>query len=560
MDILQQTALPPLAVFYEYYPFYSSNAHLALPLILPTKAGLSFTRHMKNKTFYSFLHLNSTKPLAALALVCSLQACQSGLPIEKRGPLVAASAADTNALQNSFAKILSSAIKAEPELRDFLKQESIKQFDGDYDVLYQMVKDKQVNKSGSFHDILARYATASDLAAIEQGSPLLTIFIPDLPGGFTPTTWAASSQIPIVAICLRGDNKVPFYNVDGTQGVFQPGEVPVVPTLVVKQNERVVATSSLQRENSQELYFFRNDTFTYKFGDKAFDGIHPEAAHRPTSISRVGHGSTFDLKVLQAYNENGADPNVRWQRDYVYYGINATTTSGPLDRNYREYVKSMKFSASAFGLMSDQSEDPKTQTSSFPVMQGIPWTDGRFELRVSVFLNAKNGLGSEYRRMVSVNPGDLFDVKYTINTFRVTSTSITPKLYISNIDIVPWDLNSYGTAWKFEFYEQDASGSEQYSTSNSSTYAANFEVNIPTGNIIKVGGKFGASASTTSSSTYTITRNLGDDFLGESVLTFDRPILVSGSYIDDNLTTSEITTGGNDPRVSVSVEPMRFQY
>lgn len=50
----------------------------------------------------------------------------------------------TQKAQIKFAKILSKAVSANVDLRRFLKEEAMRQFDNDYDVFYPLVKDKIV--------------------------------------------------------------------------------------------------------------------------------------------------------------------------------------------------------------------------------------------------------------------------------------------------------------------------------------------------------------------------------------------------------------------------------
>lgn len=56
---------------------------------------------------------------------------------------------------SDFAVILSKAINQEPELREFIRNEALKQFDKDHDVFYPFVKDAMVAGDKTFRDILA---------------------------------------------------------------------------------------------------------------------------------------------------------------------------------------------------------------------------------------------------------------------------------------------------------------------------------------------------------------------------------------------------------------------
>ena len=71
--------------------------------------------------------------------------------------------------QSKFARILSKAVSGSVEVRRFLKDEALKQFDNDYDVFYPYVKDKVVQGSQTFRDILLSYCDSDkELEQVEQ--------------------------------------------------------------------------------------------------------------------------------------------------------------------------------------------------------------------------------------------------------------------------------------------------------------------------------------------------------------------------------------------------------
>ncbi|GAA4499930.1 hypothetical protein GCM10023172_19330 [Hymenobacter ginsengisoli] len=521
------------------------------------------------------LSVNAARTAIVLTCICALPSCQKEGNILAPSKGIELSANETNTLQKDFANILAKAIQAEPGIRQLLKDEALKQFDNDDDVLYSIVKDKIIGKDESFRDALIKYSSAEKLSYIEAKMPLLTIFVPTLPSGFSPKMWDANKQIPVIAVSLRVDNNVPYYGQNGEQGIIKPGQTPAFPILVVKQNERVIAELSggnAEKENVS-LQFYNEAGIIFKFIDKSFDNVHTtlSSTKAEPGAGRSRHASVSEIDQINtdAYLFNGPDPNVQWQRDWIYYQIsddltasrpyvyptgNPPTNRGSFDRNYIESIRSMKFSADAFYKMSDQTEDPgiKTQTTT----PGSPWTEGRFEIRISLLTNAKNSVGSEYKRIISVNPADIYDVNYNYSGYGFyTFSSITPKELRPNVDLLPWDLYNYGSVWKFVFYETDVSGTTAYNTSNSSTYGANFDVSA--GITTKTSAKFGASFSTTSTASYTLTTSLGDDFLGESVLSFDRPVVKSGSYVN-GYDTNEIDTGGTYGYLSLSVEAIRY--
>src|SRR4051812_22851978 len=55
--------------------------------------------------------------------------------------------------QTSFAKVMAKAVE-DKSVRDFLKNEALQKFGGDYDVFLPMVKDKLLSNGVSFKDFL----------------------------------------------------------------------------------------------------------------------------------------------------------------------------------------------------------------------------------------------------------------------------------------------------------------------------------------------------------------------------------------------------------------------
>lgn len=502
---------------------------------------------------------------AAIAIGLFLQACEHKELSQIAPNAIPTNQAQINNVQKAFAKALVMALKNDSELRSFLKEEAQKQFDGDYDILYQMIKNKPINNGPSLHERLANQITASELVKIEETSPLLTIFIPELPNGFSPITWNTQNEIPVVAISLLGDNSIPFYNADGAEELIPKGHIPGFPTLLIKQNERV-STSPIDAE-STSLEFYKDADHTYYFGNKAYDGRHAIASRKEnTTADRVANVYQFDPKAVDAYFMLGTDKNRAWQRDYVYYNITPWNANGVLDQNYKEYLQTIKFSNDALGVISDQTGDPRL-TSMVPAQSNF-WTEGRFELQISVLINAKNGVGPRFDPLITVNPNSLYDITYSsrvINMFPAPPrtfwliNSITPKELVTSIPLLAWDLQNVSTAWVFVVNERDASGTDTKTYVNNSSIATNFEINS-TGGIgpAKLGGKFGVTSTTSSSATHQVSFNLGDDDLGPTILNFNDLIFTSnvpGPPFTD-ITTYEINNGPLG-LYSLSIEPRR---
>jgi hypothetical protein len=524
---------------------------------------------------------------AAFSLGISLQSCQKTDVLQPEAPAVSSNqtalpdVTEANRLQTIFAQALAKAIQADVPLRDYLKAEAVKQFDNDFDILYQVIKDQVVDGS-TVHARLTKYIESpEDLVSIESRLPLLTIFVPTLPSGFSAKTWNTKADAPSVAVSQIGENVVPFYDGNGKAGSIQPEQIPGFPILLVKLNERVTTSgngsSSKQSASSANLTFHQNKQFTFSFGADAFDNIHPASrvASRDATYGYTDTSRDIDVILRDAWysGQDGVGQGYpeTWHRDYIYYGIgyhaffyatgdkdDTYHTSGPLKRNYRETIRSMKLSVDGLNKIADQSGDPRFVPAKTNI-NAPSWTDGYFEFKALVLYNAKDGTGDTFTRIFTARGQDLFDITYNRQGFYYTINSITPKEMNLNVPIATWDLNNYGIAWKFQFYEEDQQETVTSTESVVTTYAANFEVNV--GDPKKIGAKFGASATTQNTKSIQVVKTLNSDYLGEAILKFSDPIVLTTKWGADSQIrwqTLDIDTGGGTGFLQVGVEPVKY--
>ncbi len=510
------------------------------------------------------------KPMFALALFCAsltiFSSCKKQ-SLEKDLPTQTKARSEQTQLEASFAKILVQALKSDPDLRAFIKEEALKQFDNDYDVLYQLVRDKEINKGETLRTKLLKFTTEAELLKIENHLPTLTLFVPTLPN-FNPETWNTASEIPSVAIAnLDEKNTISLYTSE-QEIVLKPNELPGFAVLVVKQNERVRPKNKSEKRTLASTTTLDNgaNNLSFEFIDAAFDGTKTPVTGKVVNREAAGPGNpnAIDQINIDAYNSG-----VEWHRDHVYYGLTPTNPNGKFRNNYSEFITSFKFlTPNALGMIADQDGDPKPINGygqgRWPGQSGQRnpgWYDGNFEFRITVLINSKNGLGNELVKIISVNPRDLFDLQYRyvrriymkpyyLDVYELSS--VIPKEFNPNVELLPWDLENYGTAWKFIFYEIDNAQEVTNSFENTTTYAGNFSFEPSFNAIAKLGLKFGASATTTEKRTYAVKTTLTSDFLGEATLSFDQPVIIGTS--GSNYLTREITTGNI---LSISVEPRR---
>lgn len=443
-------------------------------------------------------------------------------------------------LQLLFADIFSKAIKDSKELRQIIKTESIKQFDNDYDVLYQLIKDKEI-EGISISEYLSHYLDDQNLILeIESNLPLLTILVPELPD-FNAESWNIDTDIPEIAI-LQSDGIVLMKNMENTFSEFPNYVTPAFPTLVIKNNERLKICDSGTLKSSGD------NPVSFDFIDECFNPQNNISTLKSAQLDE----SYFDSAIINAFNLD-----LDWQRDHIYYGLTNTNLSGAFRPNYSEFFTHFTFVgdySSWMDKISDQ-EDPEEvdnlsitdMTSKEKVLHNL-WTDGAFEFQIRVLINSTNGMGSTLTKYFSAKPNELIEVTswktvyigYPFKCNVYIPEELGNKYYNPDLELLAWDLANYGMSWKFTISEVDPSQEVSETAEITSVYATNFDID---GDIIKVGLKFGGSYKETYQSSCTIKTKLESDDLGECILSFGEPVITSKDPSTNLYNIREISTG-----------------
>ncbi len=502
----------------------------------------------------------------------------------------------------TFSKALAKALEKEPSIRSFLKTEALKQIDLDNDVLFLTVKDQKLDGDETFYEKMLKYAISKDeLENVISTLPTLTIMVPEVPN-FSASTWKTESEVPLVAVDPNNKRSaVKAYDSSGKVSEIPFGSVPGYPIVVVKENERVNAkvngidkspksaillkassisdTKALTTSSNEGTSFYNKGGIELSFSNEAFNGLAPVSTNdlktmRTVIITGDPTPTPFyqpiDPIVIDAFN-NG----LQWQRDYIYYGINPSTgvTRGPLNYGIKEYITSIKLINNRYENIGDQSGDPIPTKNSYSRPRGqIPsnlvlWTDGYYDIRISVLINASNGVGQVLNKVISAKGSDLFQLNYEMDPSPSSSwhyAGVTAKEFFINVPLVGWDLKQYGSAWKFTVSEYDLAEETTIVKSNTSTFATNFSLNASTGKDEKVGVMFGGSTTSTTSGTYTYKSTATSDDLGEGILEFGDPVIIrkeTGTVINgrgqpvqtDYYTTWDVNTGS----ILLSIEPRK---
>ncbi|WP_129715242.1 hypothetical protein [Pedobacter sp. SYP-B3415] len=445
------------------------------------------------------------------------------------------------AYKTKFSNVLAKALAADQDLRAFIKTEALKEFDKDHDVLFLTTANKLIGGE-SFKVKLLKYGlSTAELEQILNNLPTMTILVPTVPN-FSPENWNTRSEVPKVAISPNGKEfeSISVVDAEGKVNQIKKGLIPGYPIVIVKENERIAVSRGASVQAAAGSYITTTSGgITLKFVDKAYDG-------RSTDNRKDG-GFQIAREVDTLYDTNPIDPRVitafkkgvEWHSDYIYYGIDPANgvTRGPINSKYREYIRSFRMSNTEWSDIADQ-DDPRYNGNTpsgrppFP-QQPYYWTDGAYDFRIDVMINAKNGAGQVLRKAFSARGHELYNINFvadgTSGNYRISS--VDTKEFFVNEAIDAWDLDAYGSTWKFTVYEFDPAEEVEYTITNTTKFGSNFEINA-TGEKVKVGAKFGGSFEETKTTSTTVKRTLDSDYLGEGILNFHDPIIVRYRYID----------------------------
>ena len=457
-------------------------------------------------------------------------------------------------LKQKFSSALVKVLGQNEEVRSLIKEEALKQIDFDYDVLYCLIKDKQLKNGVTLEEYLEKYLTSDELKCIHKQLPTLTLFVPTLPeNSFSVHSWNTIDELPAVAVKVSDNNDVKIYYGNGETEVFPADIIPGFPVVVVKENERIVRNGEILSKTVSENIEETNLIFV----DEIFNNLHGKdlvntktranRPDRPVPLPKVDNPEDYlpanMKKTYEAYkiykNTTG------WQRDYIYYGIAPTTDKGPFDYNMKEFLVGFELMGDALGFyrkIADQDGDPK---SSIPIGGVLPanssiitWTEGEYEFKVTTYVGSKSTIGTEYKSFFRLKPDQLFraEVERVISRPGMPGYTVYKLVGLKSkrvdldLPLFEWDLENYGATIKIAIEEVDGQETEVNSISSSIEFATNFGFDASFGEKVKFGVKFGSTIKEVLNVSNTITKTLGGDELGEVIINFADPVVISDEF------------------------------
>jgi hypothetical protein len=223
-----------------------------------------------------------------------------------------------------FAKALAKNL-TNPGACKLLKHEIGKKFDGDYDVLWEMVKDSDIPGRDKFRKVVGnRFGEGSFLSIDEiENVPLLQI---SLPVNFEK--WDGEEPILVAYTPLTIDDieveEIYAYDSEGNEHVLDAKTPPDFPVIIVGLNERV----------EDGNYAYRNDNVSFSKTTLAhfdFQLPHPGIAHNLMKVQdlQVEHDCEPWYKgkaevIARSYLYDGWTTTVDMgkRKEKTYYGIN----------------------------------------------------------------------------------------------------------------------------------------------------------------------------------------------------------------------------------------------
>ena len=480
----------------------------------------------------------------------------------------------------SFAIILSQAVVDNVELRDFLKEEALKQFDRDYDVFYPFVRNHEFPSGETFEDLLLPYEQyIGHLDAIVSAVPKLTILVPDFSwidsGCFSVNTWDTT----IDYLCVGFDDCAVSHSLyyDGKLlGSLPASSIPAFPVLIIKSNERMQVSQPSTKAAE----------YRYYFADPAFDGsvlrdgtkghiegylYNTHMDQRRDLVSEIGdfisHDelSSISPNSVQAFNEFGVGSLTGVQRDYIFYGMtNANPNNGALNVFMRDMIYRFRLTPSALFYISDYENDPqmalfwtgRDDRPGFDEALSRWWGNGNYEIRFQYYQDSNGGeAGYIGSNVLSIAPGDLMFISKCYSTFdwnfwgnnwssySLSAVCVEPKWYYPGDYYNPLPL--VNTAWNMatssdniwiKVLEYDPSATESYTVTKA--FKQSFSVSLSANGSfwekcgLGVSGSYGVEH--TESKSFTVTKTTGSDDLGDCDLNYVDNIIIASTEHDGN--------------------------
>lgn len=394
---------------------------------------------------------------------------------------------DKDSALTRFAQILSRAIYSRKDVREFLKTEAGKKFDGLPDILYKEIENRSINGI-SFRNILLSFSSSEEITSIETSVPYLNIFIPEITA-FEVTLDNLDINDAEIPVCIHSTEGMEMYFNGAFEGVVPDGELPAFHTVVINENGRVVI-------NQDEI----GNYLGYEL--VSINTIHLTTRSIASRSDKVGNKA---VTAYQYFNkDDGSKYSKAFQRDYIYYGITPDNGTGSLNYGVNEYIIFMEVDPKCYFQISDQKEDPRIEHSTvsrkdkdFTTEELISemWSKGNYTFRFEIITSDQSQPSIV---IINKSPQDLWDFnldrsyrhktwfrkkKYTYSIDPNKFTAKKVDLSSNDISLGKWDLSKEAMERYVSIYETD----NEETIETTSTYEMNELTSTKVNGSIKFG-------------------------------------------------------------------------
>ena len=428
-----------------------------------------------------------------------------------------------------FAIILSKAVYTEPELRAFIKEEANKQFDKDRKMI----------------DILRENDNEGKMEFVENAIPKLNILVPDwswvCEDCFSIHKWDTTDPTVVVAYDLPNGNHRIFF--DGMEYETLPkGSFLEVPTLVLKSNERMIEDKPTKGISSG-----------FHLIDAAFDNDNTtKSGHEETVIHNVRNAPdvsgwinkmSLNQRVGDCYNAINSVPGAA-QRDYIYYNMTASCSSGTLNNWIAESIFRYKLDPSWSCYYEDEdltfNQITGTTERDYDYLRAFNWSDGHLEMYF--FVNAgfptalcfyDNCPMSEAFSVIKVKETRHYNWLgiLTNRVYYISSDCLAPKWVDPSLNLFTWDIKTIPVLYTIQVFEADSGATHTHTQSSSWQFSTDYSINNEVGGSLfglTIKQSYGINPSLTYSvsNSTSISYTDNDDNLGTIVVQYTNPVVL----------------------------------
>jgi len=476
---------------------------------------------------------------------------------------------DKSQLMNQFGQALSKVVFENKEVREFLKNEAVSQFDKNYDILWVKVCNEQIGNK-SLRNLLVDKTSETLMDQVEKEIPQLNVLFPKIAMlGVEPEKYdTEDNELPVI---VPNDSCNLMYFDGECVDSIPFGDAPAFNVLVVNENSRVIVNNGMKTKSGAN---------SYKFIDPVFDGTQKEKKTKSSVYGIYAFPNVIGEKAINSYNYyNNLDPNannsIYRQREYLYYGVMPEQQIGTFNSEVQDYITFIEVEPEMYFIISDQtSGNNQTQNNTSsninnydPIIKNCNnngtatvsrkkrdftteelinelWTQGAYNIRFDILTSKSNRSIVKY---IDVKPEDIWEFnlereyvhktmfRHSKYTYTINPNKFTSKRYIlkTPLSLGSWDLSTEAKE-RYIFICEEDSGIENEDL---------IYINMHYSNLYSDGR--------TETKSFIFNRNIASDDLGMTSIDFYDPIIkarvagisyVLGTYYHTGSISFGITT------------------